>query len=519
VTIPNLPSNAAPSNADIVVTQQQPSARNGDGTVSTSIAQIDATADTVSNKKIIENTRVVTASGAITVGTTDYNVCADLGTPAAIAVNLPATPVTGNSYTISDCAGNAATYNLTVTPAAGNIDGSGTYLINTNWGSWSGYYNGTEWKTRSTLGTFNSTVNANLIYAGPSSGSAAAAAFRAMALADLPSIATGSVLGYFGAGSGPPAATPAILINTGNSGGVLCFTGSSALASSTALTATELIIGGGAGACPTSLTGSGVPVLFSGVVTVNAVLPAADGGCDNPVATSNTRCGQGAMANITTGTQDFALGNLAGNNITTGQDDIAIGYNALAQATGLTGNNITAIGANAANGCTGACGNVTAVGQSAGGASTGQQNSTFVGNGVGALTCASGGGNVLIGGSSGTDCEASGTNNEVNIAGKTIFEYNQLPTLTSGGGTGTTSFAGNGTAFFKFVEGTTGSPSTTLVLAMPPAHVDWICSAFDRTSSSITARQSGSPSTTALTITFSSAPANSDVIQFHCGAY
>jgi hypothetical protein len=47
---------------------------------------------------------------------------------------------------------------------------------------------------------------------------------------------------------------------------------------------------------------------------------------------------------------------------------------------------------------------------------------------------------------------------------------------------------------------------------------DWVCFAQDRTSSSITARQSGSASLTAVTITFSSAPANSDVIQFHCGA-
>jgi len=42
VPITQLPVNAVPSTADVVVTQQQPAARNGDGTVQTSIAQIGA---------------------------------------------------------------------------------------------------------------------------------------------------------------------------------------------------------------------------------------------------------------------------------------------------------------------------------------------------------------------------------------------------------------------------------------------------------------------------------------------
>jgi hypothetical protein len=91
---------------------------------------------------------VVTASGNITVSATAArHICANLSTPAAIAVNLPASPSLGLIYSVDDCAGNAATYNLTVTPAAGSIDGSSTYVISNNYGSWSGYYTGSRWKT------------------------------------------------------------------------------------------------------------------------------------------------------------------------------------------------------------------------------------------------------------------------------------------------------------------------------------------------------------------------------------
>lgn len=93
-------------------------------------------------------TRIVTAAGAITMGGVDFNVCANKTVGAATVVNLPAGPPLGQDYTIADCKGDAATNNITVTPAAGNIDGSATFVISTNFGSWTGYYTGTIWKTR-----------------------------------------------------------------------------------------------------------------------------------------------------------------------------------------------------------------------------------------------------------------------------------------------------------------------------------------------------------------------------------
>jgi hypothetical protein len=46
---------------------------------------------------------------------------------------------------IKDGKGDAATNNITVTPAAGTIDGSSTAVINTNYGSMQLIYNGTQW--------------------------------------------------------------------------------------------------------------------------------------------------------------------------------------------------------------------------------------------------------------------------------------------------------------------------------------------------------------------------------------
>lgn len=91
-------------------------------------------------------TRVITAAGAVTVsGTADYFICVNKSAGAATAVNLPATPATGLTYLIKDCKGDAATNNITVTPNAGNIDGSGTYVISNNYGSVAVTYNGTAW--------------------------------------------------------------------------------------------------------------------------------------------------------------------------------------------------------------------------------------------------------------------------------------------------------------------------------------------------------------------------------------
>lgn len=88
--------------------------------------------------------RVVTAAGAVTVSATDDVVVVNKTVGAATTVNLPA-GVTGRRYTIKDGKGDAAANNITITPAAGNIDGAATLVINTNYGRATVAYNGTQW--------------------------------------------------------------------------------------------------------------------------------------------------------------------------------------------------------------------------------------------------------------------------------------------------------------------------------------------------------------------------------------
>lgn len=73
----------------------------------------------------------------------DYLILVD--TSSARTINLSASPVTGQRYVIKDSVGSAVANNITITPAAGNIDGAGSATIATNYGSLQLVYNGSEW--------------------------------------------------------------------------------------------------------------------------------------------------------------------------------------------------------------------------------------------------------------------------------------------------------------------------------------------------------------------------------------
>lgn len=91
--------------------------------------------------------RVVTAAGAITAVNTDTYICINKTVGAASAVALFASPTTGYVLNVLDCKGDANTNNITITPNAGTIDGSATFVISTAYGAWSAVYTGTIWKT------------------------------------------------------------------------------------------------------------------------------------------------------------------------------------------------------------------------------------------------------------------------------------------------------------------------------------------------------------------------------------
>jgi hypothetical protein len=87
----------------------------------------------------------VTSPGAYpyTVLTTDYLIIVD--TSLARTINLNVAPTAGQTYRIKDNTGTAGTNNITVTPAAGTIDGAGTASIASNYGAIDVIFTGSQW--------------------------------------------------------------------------------------------------------------------------------------------------------------------------------------------------------------------------------------------------------------------------------------------------------------------------------------------------------------------------------------
>ncbi len=92
----------------------------------------------------VTTVRVVTAAGAVTITSADKVVIVNKTVGASTTANLPA-GVTAAQYTIKDGKGDADTNPITLTPAAGNIDGQATAVINIPYGSLTVVYSGTEW--------------------------------------------------------------------------------------------------------------------------------------------------------------------------------------------------------------------------------------------------------------------------------------------------------------------------------------------------------------------------------------
>jgi hypothetical protein len=91
--------------------------------------------------------RVVTAAGNFTMGS-EGTLVVNKGTGAATAVTLAANPDRGAVVIVKDGKGDAATNNITVTPAGGKtIDGAANKVISANYGVLRLQYNGTEWGT------------------------------------------------------------------------------------------------------------------------------------------------------------------------------------------------------------------------------------------------------------------------------------------------------------------------------------------------------------------------------------
>lgn len=92
----------------------------------------------------INGTRVATTS-PVAVNASDNVVITKLTTPGAVAVNLEASPTQGRLHVIKDGKGDAATNNVTITPAAGTIDGQPNLVMANAYESITLVYSGTEW--------------------------------------------------------------------------------------------------------------------------------------------------------------------------------------------------------------------------------------------------------------------------------------------------------------------------------------------------------------------------------------
>lgn len=90
--------------------------------------------------------RIAVATPVTVVAATDEVVSVEVPGPVAVAVNLPA-GVTGQVFYIKDGLGLATPATpITITPAAGTIDGAATATINAPFGSLTLVYSGVEWK-------------------------------------------------------------------------------------------------------------------------------------------------------------------------------------------------------------------------------------------------------------------------------------------------------------------------------------------------------------------------------------
>lgn len=90
--------------------------------------------------------RIAVATPVAVSAVTDEVVSIEVPGPVAVAVNLPA-GVTGQVFYLKDGLGLASPATpITITPAAGTIDGAATATINAPYGALTLVYSGVEWK-------------------------------------------------------------------------------------------------------------------------------------------------------------------------------------------------------------------------------------------------------------------------------------------------------------------------------------------------------------------------------------
>ena len=213
----------------------------------------------------------------------------------------------------------------------------------------------------------------------------------------------------------------------------------------------------------------------------------------------STFIGGSAGTNVTTGGSETFVGALAGANVTTAGDDTLLGFWAGYGLNGPNGSN-TVLGARSMY------------------AATTAGSNTVVGHSIVNSTVYTGSGGVYIGsGNRAIEPISASATGEINI--ESVYRnYSSSPAITSAQALGTTpAIVANGSHIFKATVG--ASPTgTTETLTFSTAANGWVCSASDITTSTNTAKQTGSTATTAV-MTWSGTLTAADVILHTCDSY
>lgn len=119
----------------------------GTGITVTPTTATGATTLTISTAGVeILAVRIAVATPIAVVAATDEVISIEVPGPVAVAVTLPA-GVTGQVFYLKDGLGLAAPATpVTITPAAGTIDGAAIATIDAPYGSLTLVYSGVEWK-------------------------------------------------------------------------------------------------------------------------------------------------------------------------------------------------------------------------------------------------------------------------------------------------------------------------------------------------------------------------------------
>ena len=77
-------------------------------------------------------TRIISSGTSDTASASDHLIAWNSASASAKTETIPSPTLIGDTYVIKDAYGNAATYNITITPVSGTIDNASSYVLNSN---------------------------------------------------------------------------------------------------------------------------------------------------------------------------------------------------------------------------------------------------------------------------------------------------------------------------------------------------------------------------------------------------